>query len=441
MSKTLSLNIEIKDESGAVNKKEELISFEINNPKHIKDLGLSHAEQIEILKKIIDNILPEQINLMEKIEKCPSCLNKTNKQGSFGSRFSSVFTDHKVIMQRYTCKNCGWVNKFTIDGLFGSDTHPDLQKIQCELGTEHSFKKAENILKLQNTRHRPINSSNHIFDTITKIGSILSDFKKETPVEIEAPCEFLVAQVDGGHIQSKEKEVRGYEVLAAKFYDIHNRIEKDENHSEIIKSTCVASAILDHGETMKKYMMYGALSEGMTSKTTVFAVSDGAENCWNALRSLSGYCGNIIYILDWEHIGRRFKHIESSLSEDGLSLLESAKWKLWHGLYHDCVEKLEQIDFKYFNCENKKLNSLIYYIKNNENHLINYSEYRTAGLPYTSNVIESAIGTVINSRQKENKRMSWTRDGAHNILQIRTSIASKTWDRDWDDAFEVLISA
>ena len=93
MSKTLSLNIEIKDESGAVNKKEELISFEINNPKHIKDLGLSHAEQIEILKKIIDNILPEQINLMEKIEKCPSCLNKTNKQGSFGSRFSSVFTD------------------------------------------------------------------------------------------------------------------------------------------------------------------------------------------------------------------------------------------------------------------------------------------------------------------------------------------------------------
>jgi len=58
-----------------------------------------------------------------------------------------------------------------------------------------------------------------------------------------------------------------------------------------------------------------------------------------------------------------------------------------------------------------------------------------------SNVIESAIGTVINSRQKENKRMSWTRDGAHNILQIRTSIASKTWDRDWEDAFEVLISA
>ena len=81
-------------------------------------------------------------------------------------------------------------------------------------------------------------------------------------------------------------------------------------------------------------------------------------------------------------------------------------------------------------------NSLIYYIKNNENHLINYSEYRNAGLPYTSNVIESAIGTIINSRQKENKRMSWTRDGVHNILQNRTSIASKTWERDWDDAFE-----
>ena len=56
-------------------------------------------------------------------------------------------------------------------------------------------------------------------------------------------------------------------------------------------------------------------------------------------------------------------------------------------------------------------------------------------------MLSSAVGTIINSRQKDNKRMLWTRQGAHNILQIRCSIASKTWERDWEDAFEVLIAA
>ena len=27
--------------------------------------------------------------------------------------------------------------------------------------------------------------------------------------------------------------------------------------------------------------------------------------------------------------------------------------------------------------------------------------------------------------------MLWSRDGAHNVLQIRSSIASKSWQNDW----------
>ncbi len=38
---------------------------------------------------------------------------------------------------------------------------------------------------------------------------------------------------------------------------------------------------------------------------------------------------------------------------------------------------------------------------------------------------------VINARQK-NKKMQWSRDGAHNLIQIRTSIYSKTWGKDWE---------
>ena len=89
----------------------------------------------------------------------------------------------------------------------------------------------------------------------------------------------------------------------------------------------------------------------------------------------------------------------------------------------------------------KKLDELLKYIRNNLPSLINYERQRNAGLPYTSNVIESAIDTLINERQGKNKKMSWTRKGAHVILQIRTSMASKSWNQDWDNAFEAMITA
>ena len=42
------------------------------------------------------------------------------------------------------------------------------------------------------------------------------------------------------------------------------------------------------------------------------------------------------------------------------------------------------------------------------------------------------LNSLINARQKNNKKMQWTREGAHNVLQIRTSIFSKTWEKAWE---------
>ena len=218
-------------------------------------------------------------------------------------------------------------------------------------------------------------------------------------------------------------------------------MKKDQHHTELLKSTCVASALSDHGETIKKQLIYAALSEGMTNETIVYALSDGAKNCWSALSILSGQCSQLIKILDWEHIGRKFKNLEQSLLDEFKEQLEHAKWKLWHGKAKECIEKLALIKESLKDNENNKLNILTEYLINNEKYLVNYEQQKSSDLPYTSNVIESAVDTLINERQKKNKKMSWTREGAHNILQIRSSIASKTWERDWEDAFEVLIAA
>ena len=54
-----------------------------------------------------------------------------------------------------------------------------------------------------------------------------------------------------------------------------------------------------------------------------------------------------------------------------------------------------------------------------------------AGLCYTSQLAESTVNTIINDRQKGKQKMQWTREGAHNVLQIRAAHHSDTWPQDW----------
>ena len=49
-------------------------------------------------------------------------------------------------------------------------------------------------------------------------------------------------------------------------------------------------------------------------------------------------------------------------------------------------------------------------------------------------VAESTVEHLINDRHKRNQKMQWSRDGAHNVLQVRASMASNQWDLEWQDA-------
>ena len=42
------------------------------------------------------------------------------------------------------------------------------------------------------------------------------------------------------------------------------------------------------------------------------------------------------------------------------------------------------------------------------------------------------LPSLINERQKGKQKMLWSRGGAHNILQIRASVFSKSWNDKWD---------
>ena len=80
----------------------------------------------------------------------------------------------------------------------------------------------------------------------------------------------------------------------------------------------------------------------------------------------------------------------------------------------------------------KKITAVITYLKNNEAHLVKYQERDSCGLAYTSQLAESTVNNLVNERQKNDKRMQWSREGADAVLQIRSSKHSADWESDWD---------
>ena len=126
----------------------------------------------------------------------------------------------------------------------------------------------------------------------------------------------------------------------------------------------------------------------------------------------------------------RFTNI--AIPDEHNALYDKVKWHLWHGNSEMALVRLgELITLIEDNSTKTKLNKLNTYISNNKKGIVNYSERQKARLVYTSNIAESTVNTLINNRQKGKQKMLWGRDGAHNVLQIRASVFSNSWENDW----------
>ena len=84
-----------------------------------------------------------------------------------------------------------------------------------------------------------------------------------------------------------------------------------------------------------------AIKQGLSPKTHVTALCDGAANCWNIAKALEPLCANISYILDWFHLAKKFENISlpKQLKED----LMHIKWHLWRGNIAEALVRFKEI--------------------------------------------------------------------------------------------------
>jgi hypothetical protein len=418
--------------------------YDVTPPESILDLGLRHSEQISLLEKIQNSILAEQSKLIERnLKTCPNCGHKLSRNGYTHSKFHAVFSDHELQLQKHRCNNpeCRWQRVPTITFIFGTNIHPDLAKLQCEQGALFSYREAQSNLDKLNTYHRSVNNHTQISRLTDQVGAILSQQHLIPPVESACaqPTQELILQVDGGHIPLQERAKRSFEALSAIVYRPESLQVVDQHHREILNKSCVLSAKDDKLETMNSYVFNAAHQQGMNQNTVVTALADGAKNCWSVIASLKPYCQKLEPLLDWFHIGKKFQTVKHALGASFEDCLASCKWNVWHGNVEESLIKLEMLMLNISDDEKcSKLKGLYNYLKQNQDYIVNYDERKRLGKTFTSQVAESHIESIINARHKKSGKMQWSREGAHNVLQIRSEIISKTWTQQWQ---QVVLSA
>jgi len=419
--------------------KNKVEDFEIEKPTSILDLGLRHKAQIQLLRKIQQHVLDAQSLLISpESETCPKCGTRLTKNGYKQSNFHAVFSDHKLKMQRHVCPNCRENYVPSIKSLFGTSIHPDLYKLQCELGSAFSFFKSECQLANLCQEKREINNHERVKKTVNAVGKALFDIMTKNEVSPQS-AQSLIVQVDGGHIKDKAHDKRSFEALSAKIYRPESVIRKG-NRSIIKDRTCVASAKNDRLKSIKQLIKSAATRQGMSKKTKVTVIADGAKNCWQASSILHNQCGEIEYILDWFHIAKLFQPLINSLEGENRDKIESIKWTLWQGKKTEAIIKLKEIISQFFE-DNiiSKLKIILTYLNQNIDQLCHYAERKEKGLLFTSHVAESTVEHLINERHKRKQKMQWTRESAHHVLQIRASIASYDWSTVWGTAVQAAI--
>ncbi|MCP4473350.1 MAG: hypothetical protein GY821_02010 [Gammaproteobacteria bacterium] len=435
MSMGIRLVAEYYDlKSGEVLESKILGSKEINKPTTPEEFGFLHAEQIEILQGIQDFKLHYEAQLINQENACPKCNSCPSRRGTRTSNFHAALTDHQISIQRRICR-CGWKSPDTVDGIYGSALHPDLVEKQVVQGVVTSFRQASTTLNAESKSVRSINNDDRIRRNVSEVAKIIETekLKPRSGMSSEQAAKQLIVVVDGGHIKSKDEEKRSIEAMIATVYHPQHIKKIDNHHNNFFQKTSVASALSDKQKTIKQLTLNACRKEGANARVTeLTCLTDGASNCWSITNSLKRCCKKLTNVLDWFHITKRFTVIHNRVDEEFWEELEKVKWFLWHGKPDEGLKRLLEIQSEV--TEEKLLEDLqdLYeYLERNKKYMVNYDKREAEHLPFTSTYAESSVNTVINARQKDNKKMQWSREGANSILQIRTSRFSNTWEQDW----------
>lgn len=277
----------------------------------------------------------------------------------------------------------------------------------------------------------------------------------------------LAVGLDGGSVRARrgatgEQSSSLFEVIAGKSILAFRRDDPED-----VPPSSKCFALVRSVDPAPKRRLAALLhAQGLQAGQQVTIFSDGGDT----VRALpAALLPEAEHILDWFHVTMRITVLQQcargllkakALASDRRTLdqrVESVKHYLWHGNTGSALEGLadlgEDLESWEYDEEGepqprsdsdgaarmrKYVRELATYIRNNASSIVNYGERYRNGERISTGFVESAVNQVVSKRLVKKQQMQWTPDGAHLLLQVRTSVLNNEWEatfRTWYPRF------
>jgi hypothetical protein len=339
--------------------------------------------------------------------------------------------------------------RFPMDEVLGlTDSYtPGLAKMMCRAaGTDGSYEEAEETLKFYAGLSVPASQIRRMVQRIAPDIAQWSGSREDVRSEATAT---LYVSYDGTGVPMRKSETQGRKgkqpdgssatrevklgsVFTAETFDEEGHPIRDPG-----STTYVAS--FENAEAFGAMMRREARLRGLGRAKRAAVLGDGAHWIWNlATVNFPG----AKQILDFYHACEHLSKLAVALFPDNDDMVTRfvRKWTKW--LEKDKVLRITEEAHKYLPHHGPRRDVAVCeigYFQSNAQRMM-YESFRKKGYFIGSGVVEAGCKTVVGKRAKQSG-MFWRVYGAQNVLDIRCSVMSDTYNQYWQARRDAQIQA
>jgi hypothetical protein len=413
-----------------------------------RTIGLTLAEGKLVLAGLQRHLVQAQTeDHCRRRRRCQRCGAPRPIKDKRTRRLLSLFGTVNVSAPRFEPCRCAVTRRQTLNPvseIIPDRCTPEHERVVAKMGVSLPYRRARTLLaeflplddipSVETARQRTI-----------RVGARLekeavSSAKAAEPTSVETKS--IALSIDGGHVRSvRHYQVRSFEVLLA-------QVTNDDG-KRIVFGSVPAEAI------SQQHQLRGALHKlGATAITPVTILSDGAEGP-RALGEAASP-GPTHHVLDWFHLSMRIRHVDQAtkswpdaaandrrMGADFVEIIDRIRWRLWHGQIARALDLIGETLVTLDGEANGKapaavaarkvarlLRDLETYVCGQSDIIIDYATARRQDDPISTAVTESTVRWLLHRRMNAQQHMRWSPRGAHLMLQVRTSVANRTFERD-----------
>ena len=397
--------------------------------EHINFWHISFKEAEERIVEFVNKIGQALTDdLIEKVQE-PTLENRIIVNGEVATyhelrplRFINRFGGETIRQRRcykYQDKEGGYYpldERLGID-LCGGKFSPLLSYLEASYGASEAFE--ESARKLSEALGFNI-SATAIQNNTEKVGARMSElpYRLISDDRRSEGCDVMLVEIDGTMTPqiSTVEGITGRESLKQKTeYKECNVVVIEKYKGEELIDRWIG-ARYGPRKTFEEYVRQAGLQMGQMKATNVLFGADGMESNWEIQRT--NFPGAITF-LDFYHAGEHLNDFCDLFNEQEKGKVQYQKWikMLLEGevlqVIAEMKESLDKITDK-----DKGWKEINYFQKNNER--MKYDEYKDAGYPIGSGLVEGACKYVIGKRFK-GSGMRWKKTDNENVLKVRLS--------------------